>query len=122
MIGPFFGRAAAAVKAMVEQAQLFDEALLGDLALEHQLLTATSRHFAVAVQKKDVENLAFRLIAGHSANVDWLTTVRAEEASGGPAALRRTPLQVSRRDRGAVSRRVVRDKLRIRVNSPSFQR
>src|SRR3569832_1260000 len=32
-IGPFLGRAAAAVKALTEQAQPFDEALLGDLAL-----------------------------------------------------------------------------------------
>jgi hypothetical protein len=58
-------RRAAAVKAMVEQAQPFDEAPLGDLVLGHQTLTATSRHFAVAVQKKDVEDLACRLIAGH---------------------------------------------------------
>ena len=36
VIGPFLGRAAAAVKALTEQAQPFDEALLGDLALENQ--------------------------------------------------------------------------------------
>ena len=97
LIGPFLGRAAAAVKAMVEQAQPFDEALLGDLTLEHQLLDRARyiKALAVAAQKKDVENLAFRLIAAHSATVDWLTTVLAEEALGGPAALRRTPLQAA---------------------------
>ena len=38
VVGPFLGRATAMVKAMAEQAQPFDEALLGDLILEHQLL------------------------------------------------------------------------------------
>ncbi|MBF6482405.1 ferritin-like domain-containing protein, partial [Nocardia cyriacigeorgica] len=38
LIGPFLGRAGAAIKAMVEQAQPFEEALLGELTLEHQLL------------------------------------------------------------------------------------
>src|SRR6478752_3874836 len=38
IVGPLLGRVAAALKAMAEQAQPFDEALLGDLALEHQLL------------------------------------------------------------------------------------
>jgi hypothetical protein len=97
LIGPFLGRAAAAVKAMVEQAQPFDDALIGDLALEHQLLDRARyiKALAVAVGNKDVENLAFRLIAAHSATVDWLTTVLAEDALGGPAALRRTPLQAA---------------------------
>ena len=47
VVGPFLGRAAAAVKALTEQAQPFDEALLGDLALENQLLAApgTSRRW-----------------------------------------------------------------------------
>ncbi|GAF45425.1 hypothetical protein [Rhodococcus wratislaviensis] len=97
LIGPFLGRAAAAVKAMVEQAQPFDEALLGDLTLEHQLLDRARyiKALAVAAGNKDVENLAFRLTAAHSATVDWLTTVLAEDALGGPAALRRTPLQAA---------------------------
>ncbi|MFD6061060.1 ferritin-like domain-containing protein [Rhodococcus wratislaviensis] len=97
LIGPFLARAAAAVKAMVEQAQPFDEALLGDLTLEHQLLDRARyiKALAVAAGNKDVETLAFRLIAAHSATVDWLTTVLAEDALGGPAALRRTPLQAA---------------------------
>src|SRR6476646_3391748 len=97
VIGPFIGRAAAAVKALTEQAQPFDEALLGDLALEHQLLDRARylKALAVAAQKKDAENLASRLIDAHSATVEWLTTVLAEDALGGPAALRRTPLQAA---------------------------
>jgi hypothetical protein len=97
VIGPFLGRAAAAVKALTEQAQPFDEALLGDLALEHQLFDRARyiKALAVAAQRKDVEDLATRLITAHSATVEWLTTVLAEDALGGPAALKRTPLQAA---------------------------
>ncbi|WP_375481351.1 ferritin-like domain-containing protein [uncultured Mycobacterium sp.] len=97
VIGPFLGRAAAAVKALTEQAQPFDEALLGDLALEDQLLDRAryTKALAVAAKRRDIEELADRLITAHSATVDWLTTVLAEDALGGPAALRRTPLQTA---------------------------
>lgn len=97
VIGPFLGRAAAAVKALTEQAEPFDEALLGDLALEDQLLDRAryTKALAVAAKRKDIEDLAERLITAHSATVDWLTTVLAEDALGGPAALRRTPLQAA---------------------------
>lgn len=97
LVGPFLGRAAAAVKALTEQAQPFDEALLGDLGLENQLLGRARylKALAVAADLPDIENLASRLITAHSATVDWLTTVLAEEALGGPAALRRTPLQAA---------------------------
>lgn len=97
VVGPFIGRAAAAVKALTEQAQPFDEALLGDLALENQLLDRSRyiKALAVAAQNSDVEKLAVRLITAHSATVAWLTTVLAELALGGPAALRRTPMQVA---------------------------
>ena len=97
VIGPFLGRAAAAVKALTEQAEPFDEALLGDLALEDQLLDRAryAKALAVAAKLSDMEDLADRLITAHSATVDWLTTVLAEDALGGPAALRRTPLQMA---------------------------
>ncbi|MCW2512571.1 MAG: hypothetical protein JWR11_1613 [Mycobacterium sp.] len=97
VIGPFLGRAAAAVKALTEQAQPFDEALLGDLALEHQLFDRARyvKALAVASKNSDVEALATRLITAHAATVDWLSTVLAEDALGGPAALRRTPLQAA---------------------------
>src|SRR6201996_4782416 len=97
VIGPFLGRAAAAVKALTEQAQPFDEALLGDLALEDQLLDRARyiKALAVAAKQTEIENLATRLVTAHSATVDWLTTVLAEDALGGPAALRRTPLQAA---------------------------
>ncbi|GCE43776.1 hypothetical protein Rhow_008074 [Rhodococcus wratislaviensis] len=88
-----------------------------DLTLEHQLLDRARylKVLAAATQRTEIEALAFRLITAHSATMDWLTivlalliayfhmwqrdrTVRADEgdaedALGGPAALRRTPLQ-----------------------------
>ncbi|MFC9552130.1 ferritin-like domain-containing protein [Rhodococcus sp. NPDC056960] len=97
IVGPLLGRVAAALKAMAEQAQPFDEALLGDLALEHQLLDRARYVKALATTegKTDVVRLADRLITAHAATVDWLTTVLAEDALGGPAALRRTPFQAA---------------------------
>lgn len=97
VVGPFIGRAQAAVKALTEQAQPFDEALLGDLALEGQLLDRAryAKALAVAAQRNDIQKLTDRLIAAHAATVDWLTTVLAEDALGGPAALRRTPMQAA---------------------------
>lgn len=97
IVGPFLGRAAAAVEALTEQASPFDEALLGDLALEDQLLDRAryTKALAVAAKRSDIEELADRLVTAHSATVDWLTTVLAEDALGGPAALRRTPFQAA---------------------------
>ncbi|OFJ50549.1 hypothetical protein [Mycolicibacterium grossiae] len=97
VVAPFLGRATAAVKALAERAQPFDEALLGDLILEHQLLDRARylKALAVGAGEKDVEALAAELITAHSATVEWLTTVLAEDALGGPAALRRTPVQAA---------------------------
>lgn len=61
--GPWFGRARAMVKAMAEQAQPFDEVLLGDLALEHQLLDRARylRALATASRQTDIVDLTGRL-------------------------------------------------------------
>ena len=64
VVSPALGRVLALVKATVDQVQPIDEALLGD-----------------------------DLVAAHSETIDWLTTVLAEEALGGPSALVPTPLQ-----------------------------
>ncbi|WP_405496721.1 ferritin-like domain-containing protein [Nocardia sp. NBC_00511] len=95
LIGPFVGRAVATVKTLREQAEPFDEALLGDLALESQLLGRARyiKALATTASRSDLVTLADRLIAAHTSTVDWLTTVLAEDALGGPAALRRTPTQ-----------------------------
>ncbi|WP_235748722.1 ferritin-like domain-containing protein [Nocardia coffeae] len=95
LIAPFIGRGAATVKAVLDQAQPFDEALLGDLSLEHQLLDRARYILALATTAghSEVMVLAQRLITAHTETVDWLTTVLAEDALGGPAALRHTRLQ-----------------------------
>lgn len=95
MVGPLLGRAAAAVKAITEQAQPLEEALLADLNLEDQLLNRARyvKALAVAERNTEIQRLADRLVNAHAATVDWLTTVLAEDALGGPAALRRTPAQ-----------------------------
>lgn len=97
VVGPVLGRATTAVKSLAEQAQPFDEALLGDLALEHQLLDRARyvKALATADGNSSIVSLADKLIKAHSATVEWLTTVIAEEALRGPAALRRTPLQAA---------------------------
>ncbi|WP_236567187.1 ferritin-like domain-containing protein [Nocardia sp. CY41] len=94
VIGPFLGRAVAAVKALADQAQPFEEALLGDLTLEHQLLDRARyiKALATTAGHREVVGLADRLITAHTETVDWLTTVLAEDALGGPAALRPTLL------------------------------
>lgn len=95
VVTPAIGRVVAFVKAAVEQAQPIDEALLGDLMLEHQLLDRARYVKGVAAKSEEraVENLAEDLITAHEATVEWLTTVLVEEALGGPAALEPTPLQ-----------------------------
>ena len=95
VITPVLGRVGAVVKANLEQAGPLDEALLQDLALEHQLLDRAT-YLKVLAQTVDLPRLvklAERLITAHNATVEWLTVVLAETALGGPAALRATPFQ-----------------------------
>ncbi|MEE2061050.1 ferritin-like domain-containing protein [Rhodococcus artemisiae] len=97
IVGPFLGRAAITVKTLAEQAQPLDEALLSDLALEHQLLDRARyvKALATADDHTPIVSLADRLITAHTATLEWLTTVLSEEALGGPTALHRTPLQAA---------------------------
>jgi hypothetical protein len=95
VVTPALGRLAAVLKAMFEQAEPIEEALLQDLQLEHQLLDRAT-HLKVLAEKAGVPKvkaLAERLVTAHTATVEWLTVVLAEEALGGPAALRPTPFQ-----------------------------
>ena len=96
VVSPLVGRVGAVVKATVEQAGPVDEALLGDLTLEHQLRDRAVYLRALAEATKDVEvrRLADRLEEAHSATIEWLTTVLAEHALGGPPALKPTPVQM----------------------------
>lgn len=89
------GRLSAVAKSNLEQGQPLTEAILGDLALEHQLQDRARllKALATAARSNDTVRLADRLIEAHGATVEWLTVVLAEVALGGPAALRPTPVQ-----------------------------
>ncbi|MCZ2826596.1 MULTISPECIES: ferritin-like domain-containing protein [unclassified Modestobacter] len=95
VVTPALGRLGALVKGALEQAEPIDEALLQDLQLEHQLLDRATylKVLADTAGKPEVKALAERLVTAHSATVEWLTVVLAEQALGGPAALVATPLQ-----------------------------
>jgi hypothetical protein len=95
VVTPAIGRLGAILKATFEQAAPFEEGLLSDLALEHQLLDRATYVKVLADQAEltQVRQLAEKLITAHEATVQWLTVVLAEEALGGPAALVATPLQ-----------------------------
>jgi hypothetical protein len=95
VVTPALGRLSAGLKATFEQAAPFEEALLSDLSLEHQLLDRAIYVKVLAEQAEEtrVRRLAEKLIGAHEATVEWLTVVLAEEALGGPAALVATPVQ-----------------------------
>lgn len=96
VVSPVVGRVGALVKGTLEQAGPVDEALLGDLTLEHQLRDRAVylRSLAQAAQDTEVGKLAERLEQAHAATIEWLSTVLAEHGLGGPPALQPTPLQV----------------------------
>lgn len=94
-LAPVVGRVGAFLKTTLDQPRPLAEALLDDLSLEHQLLDRARylKVLAETAKQTEVRRLAERLITAHEATVEWLTTVLAEHALGGPAALRPTPLQ-----------------------------
>jgi hypothetical protein len=92
---PTLGRLTALLRGALEQAQPLDEALLGDLALEHQLLDR-ARYLGALADSADlpaVGELADDLVTAHTATVAWLTDVVADVARGAPAALQASPFQ-----------------------------
>jgi hypothetical protein len=95
VITPALGRLGAVLKATFEQAAPFEEALLSDLSLEHQLFDRATyvKVLADQAEQTKVRQLAEKLIEAHKATVEWLTVVLAEEAMGGPVALVPTPVQ-----------------------------
>ena len=93
-VSPLVGRVASLVRGAMEQAQPLDEALLGDLALEHQL-RERARYVAALAGAADlpaVHELANDLEAAHTETVEWLTGMLADLA-GGQAAIQASPLQ-----------------------------
>jgi bacterioferritin (cytochrome b1) len=97
VLGAALGRVSAFAKLQLDQTQSFPEALLGDLALERQLLDRTrfAKALAQATSEDDVLDILDRLEVAHTATVDWLHLRLAEVAVGGPVALRPTPVQAA---------------------------
>jgi bacterioferritin (cytochrome b1) len=95
VVGAATGRLAATAKAAAEQGQAFTDAVLGDLALEHELLDRTRLATMIAdrLEVSAARRTLERLERAHTETIDWLMTRLAEVAEGGPAALRPTPLQ-----------------------------
>jgi hypothetical protein len=94
-VTPVLGRVAVLVRGALEQAQPLDEALLGDLVLEHQLRDRARYVGALAdaAGLPAVRALADDLDAAHTETVDWLSGVLTGLARGDGAALGATPLQ-----------------------------
>ena len=95
VVGTAVSRVGAMAKTTLEQGQSLEEALLGDLALEHQLLDRArfARMIADQIDARRTIKVLDRLEVAHTATIEWLMTRLAEVAVGGPPALRPSPLQ-----------------------------
>ena len=104
VVGVGAGRLAATVKSTVEQGQDLVEALLGDLALENELLARTRYARMIAEHHGETRSLKVldRLEVAHSATIQWLMTRLGEVAVDAPPSLRPTAMQTV----AGVSRRI----------------
>lgn len=95
VVGPLLGKAGAFVQTQLNQVQTLQGALLGDLALEHQLRERTryARVLAQSLGETSVLPVLDRLEVAHSATIDWLETRLAEVGRTGTSALTATPVQ-----------------------------
>jgi HPt (histidine-containing phosphotransfer) domain-containing protein len=97
LVTPAVGRFGAFVQSQLNQVQTLQEALLGDLALEHQLRERTryARTLAQSLGETQVLPVLDRLETAHSATIEWLEARLAEVGRTGTSALRATPVQVA---------------------------
>lgn len=96
LLGVALDRAMTAVRTQVlDQALPISQALMADLALEHQLRdrAAFARVLADARDERDVATMLGKIEAAHDAAIDWIETRLGEVALGGVSALVPTPLQ-----------------------------
>jgi hypothetical protein len=96
LVGAAVGRVGMLAKLTSEQGQPLEEALLGDLLLEQDLLARTKFAKMLADQADAparITRVLDRLEVAHTATVDWLMNRLAEVAVGGPPALRPSPIQ-----------------------------
>lgn len=97
VVTPAMGRIGAFLQSQVNQVQTLQGALLGDLALEHQLRERTryARTLAQSLGEQQVLPVLDRLETAHTATIDWLETRLAEVGRTGTSALRATPVQAA---------------------------
>ena len=97
VLGVAFGKAVAAAKLPLEQSMPITEVLLADLALEHELFDRARlvKVLAADIDAPDLVAIATRLEDAHGETMQWLFTVLAETAIGGPAALAPTGFQTA---------------------------
>ena len=95
VVGPFLGKAGAFLQSQLNQVQTLQGALLGDLALEHQLRDRAryARTLAVTLGEQSVVPVLDRLDTAHTETIAWLEQRLAEVGATGTSALRATPVQ-----------------------------
>ncbi len=95
VVGAAFGKAGAFVQTQVNQVQTLQGALLGDLALEHQLRDRAryARTLAESLGYAQLIPVFERLEVAHSATIEWLEQRLTEVGRTGTSALRATPTQ-----------------------------
>ncbi len=97
VVGATFGKAGAFLQTQVNQVQTLQGALLGDLALEHQLRERAryARTLAESLGYSQVIPVLDRLETAHTATIEWLETRLSEVGRTGTSALKATPVQAA---------------------------
>jgi len=95
VVGSALSKAGAFVQTQVNQVQTLQGALLGDLALEHQLRERTryARTLAESLGYVQLLPVFERLDVAHTATIEWLEARLTEVGRTGTSALRATPVQ-----------------------------
>ena len=95
VVGSALSKAGAFVQTQVNQVQTLQGALLGDLALEHQLRERTryARTLAESLGYYQLIPVFERLDAAHTATIEWLEARLTEVGRTGTSAIQATPVQ-----------------------------
>ena len=95
VVGSALSKAGAFVQTQVNQVQTLQGALLGDLALEHQLRERTryARTLAESLGYYQLIPVFERLDVAHTATIEWLEARLTEVGRTGTSALQATPVQ-----------------------------
>ena len=95
VVGSALGKAGAFVQTQLNQVQTLQGALLGDLALEHELRERAryARTLAESLGYAQVLPVLDRLETAHTATIEWLEARLGEVGRTGTSALKATPIQ-----------------------------